>query len=85
MLCNKCYQCISSRIFSAHSLDRHRLRPESVQGFRLQDCAQAKPGVLREEQRLRHRVLDLRRPGMAANLRLRHAVTRAIRCLPRLA
>lgn len=33
----------------------------------------------REELRLKHRVLDLRRPAMAANLRLRHAVVRSMR------
>jgi aspartyl-tRNA synthetase len=33
----------------------------------------------REELRLRHRVLDLRRPAMAANLRLRHALVRCVR------
>ena len=33
----------------------------------------------REELRLRHRVLDLRRPAMASNLRLRHAVVRSTR------
>ncbi|KAF8072660.1 aspS [Scenedesmus sp. PABB004] len=33
----------------------------------------------REEVRLRHRVLDLRRPAMAANLRLRHALVRSMR------
>lgn len=36
----------------------------------------------REELRLRHRVLDLRRPAMAATLRLRHAIVRSLRrCL----
>lgn len=33
----------------------------------------------REELRLRHRVLDLRRPKMASNLRLRHALIRSVR------
>ncbi|KAL4858257.1 Aspartate--tRNA(Asp/Asn) ligase [Chlorella vulgaris] len=33
----------------------------------------------REELRLKHRVLDLRRPKMADNLRLRHAIVRCIR------
>lgn len=33
----------------------------------------------KEELRLRHRVLDLRRPTMASNLRLRHALVRCIR------
>ncbi|KAL4436784.1 hypothetical protein ABPG75_003923 [Micractinium tetrahymenae] len=33
----------------------------------------------REELRLKHRVLDLRRPKMAENLRLRHHITRVIR------
>eukprot|EP00887_Chlorella_sp_A99_P008037 scaffold12.g8037.t1 len=33
----------------------------------------------REELRLKHRVLDLRRPAMARNLRLRHAIVRCIR------
>jgi aspartyl-tRNA synthetase len=33
----------------------------------------------REELRLKNRVLDLRRPAMAANLRLRHAIVRAMR------
>ena len=33
----------------------------------------------REELRLKHRALDLRRAGMARNLRLRHAVTRSLR------
>ena len=28
---------------------------------------------------MKHRVLDLRRPAMAANLRLRHAVVRSMR------
>ncbi|CAD7695632.1 unnamed protein product [Ostreobium quekettii] len=33
----------------------------------------------REELRLRHRVLDLRRPAMASNIRLRHHLVKAIR------
>jgi aspartyl-tRNA synthetase len=33
----------------------------------------------REELRLRHRVLDLRRPAMSTNLRLRHALVRSMR------
>ncbi|PRW57769.1 aspartate--tRNA ligase [Chlorella sorokiniana] len=33
----------------------------------------------REELRLKHRVLDLRRPAMAENLRLRHRIVRCIR------
>lgn len=36
-------------------------------------------GECREELRLKHRVLDLRRPAMAENLRLRHAITRSMR------
>jgi aspartyl-tRNA synthetase len=36
-------------------------------------------GPPREELRLRHRVLDLRRPAMAQSLRLRHSVVRAVR------
>jgi len=36
-------------------------------------------GPPREELRLRHRVLDLRRPAMASALRLRHGVVRAAR------
>lgn len=37
-------------------------------------------GVLcREEVRLKHRVLDLRRPRMAANLRTRHAIIKCMR------
>ena len=35
--------------------------------------------VCREELRLKNRVLDLRRPAMAANLRLRHAIVRSVR------
>lgn len=33
----------------------------------------------REDLRLRHRVLDLRRPSMGANLRLRHTIVKTIR------
>jgi aspartyl-tRNA synthetase len=36
-------------------------------------------GPPREELRLKHRVLDLRRPAMGAALRLRHSVVRAVR------
>lgn len=36
-------------------------------------------GGVKEETRLRHRVLDLRRPAMAANLRARHAMMAALR------
>ena len=35
--------------------------------------------VVNEDLRLTHRFLDLRRPAMAANLRLRHRVTKSIR------
>jgi aspartyl-tRNA synthetase len=33
----------------------------------------------REELRLKNRVLDLRRPAMAANLRMRHSIVRSMR------
>lgn len=36
-------------------------------------------GAPREELRLRNRVLDLRRPAMAANLRLRHKLVQTVR------
>jgi len=35
--------------------------------------------IANEDLRLTHRYLDLRRPGMAANLRLRHRVTKTVR------
>ena len=35
--------------------------------------------IANEDLRLTHRFLDLRRPSMAANLRLRHRVTKSIR------
>jgi len=35
--------------------------------------------IANEDLRLTHRYLDLRRPGMAANLRLRHLVTKTVR------
>lgn len=35
--------------------------------------------ISHEDLRLTHRFLDLRRPDMAANLRLRHRVTKTIR------
>ncbi|GFR47627.1 hypothetical protein Agub_g9366 [Astrephomene gubernaculifera] len=45
--------------------------------FPVSEAEEAEPP--REDTRLRHRVLDLRRPKMAANLRLRHRLLRLIR------
>lgn len=49
--------------------------------FISQSQAQAEEGAdgPREELRLKHRVLDLRRPRMADNLRLRHTLVRSVR------
>ena len=49
--------------------------------FVSQSQAQAEENVdgPREELRLKHRVLDLRRPRMADNLRLRHSLVRSVR------
>lgn len=47
-------------------------------GFTVED-AKKESGVPKEELRLKHRVLDLRRPLMARNLKLRHSLVRNIR------
>lgn len=67
--------CPDQRLRLLHWVQDQRRPPAALGLSTLADSCRSLPAQLR----LRHRVLDLRRPAMARNLRLRHAIVRCIR------